>query len=355
MPHAICYDQECVDLSRFPLETKIWRYDNKYYESTRPFPWFKLQTRFPFQLYNHVILVHSEHNSQSIAKTQGSGYIPVHWLCHALISRDWFRYAEYDPKLRIKNSNDSCVFLVYNRAWSGSREYRLKFAEMLVSYGLLDSCVTSLSFYDQNIHYTNHRWQNSDLRTNLAFEKFFRPNQTTSNHSADYTSTDYQSTSFEIVLETWFDSEKNHLTEKTFRPIAAGQPFILASTPHSLDYLRRYGFQTFAPWIDESYDSVKDPLARLQAITFEMRRLLALSAREFSTVMRGCREIADHNKDRFFSQDFHQQVTDELATGMRQAIAKARAGASTDNFMKWASNQQSIPDIRPILQELNLA
>jgi hypothetical protein len=48
------------------------------------------------------------------------------------------------------------------------------------------------------------------------------------------------------------------LTEKALRPIACGQPFILAATPGSLQYLRSYGFKTFSGYIDETYDTIQE-------------------------------------------------------------------------------------------------
>lgn len=355
LPHALCHDQECLDGTEFALTSHKWGdKGKKWYPAARPYPWFKMKTDLPYQLYNHVILVHSERNSEMIARAEQSGYIPVHWLCHAMVSLDWYRYAKHDPMLKVVCDHKPNIFLIYNRAWTGSREYRLKFAEMLVDARLLDSSVTSLAFVDQNVHYSDHPVTNQIWQTNTEFEKFFRPNTSPSSASADYTHTDYSSAAIEVVLETWFDSEKNHLTEKTFRPLAVGQPFMLVSTAHSLAYLRSYGFETFAPWINETYDTITDPWVRMQAIILEMKRLQKLNRDDFHSVIKNCNRIAQRNKARFFSPEFEQQVIDELREGMISAIAQCRAGASMDHYEMWAQDQPDPPDISQIARELEL-
>ena len=354
LPLALCHDQECIDPAAWPLKNHWWHFDNKWYKSPVYYPWFKNRTDQPYQLYNHVILVHSETNSQIISKSAEYGYVPVHWLCHAVISQDWYRFAEHDPSLAIDTANPPYQFLIYNRAWSGSREYRLKFAEMLVQSGLIDSCLTSLAMKENDLHWSQYRCSNPVWQTQLDIGKFFQPNESLSSASADYQQDDYNRTAIEVVLETWFDDQKNHLTEKTFRPIAVGQPFILASTPRSLQYLRSYGFETFCPWIDESYDLVDDAMARLQAITREMLRLQSMPQMEFEKVRQNCRNIALRNKQRFFSNEFFQQVIAELRDGMTHAIAQCKQGVSTHNWDLWADQQTDPPDVSHIARDLGL-
>lgn len=88
-------------------------------------------------------------------------------------------------------------------------------------------------------------------------------------------------TYFEIVTETWFtDSSNLYLTEKTVRPIIRFQPFIHVGSPKLLASLRKMGFQTFSPYIDESYDNINDPYQRIELIFREINRLCAMSIHE---------------------------------------------------------------------------
>ena len=55
----------------------------------------------------------------------------------------------------------------------------------------------------------------------------------------------------------WFDHMR-HLSEKTYRNISYGLPFVLISQKNSLKHLQEFGFKTFDCFIDESYDSMED-------------------------------------------------------------------------------------------------
>lgn len=55
----------------------------------------------------------------------------------------------------------------------------------------------------------------------------------------------------------YFD-EMLHLSEKTWRNISYGMPFVLLSHKNSLREIRRLGFKTFDTLIDESYDEMDD-------------------------------------------------------------------------------------------------
>lgn len=60
-----------------------------------------------------------------------------------------------------------------------------------------------------------------------------------------------------IVLETHYDADQSggaFLTEKTFKPIKHGQPFVIAGPAGSLAALRALGYRTFDHAIDNSYD-----------------------------------------------------------------------------------------------------
>lgn len=86
---------------------------------------------------------------------------------------------------------------------------------------------------------------------------------------------------FEIVTETYFLNEETlNITEKTIKPMLRFQMFIIVGSPHTLSTLRDLGFQTFAPYIDETYDTMTDPVQRFACIMKEIDRLCNLSIDE---------------------------------------------------------------------------
>ncbi len=279
---------------------------------------FNLKLALTGHLYQvPVILVHSEQRSNNLQRYQSCDFIPVYWWSHALLARDWFRYAEIDPSLNFRHATKD--FLIYNRAWSGTREYRLKFAEMLIENNLHNMCHMGFNPND-NGNYKDHQFVNRAFqidRNNL--ENYFHLNTLPSTASADYVRLDYQSTEIEVVLETLFDDDRLQLTEKILRPIACGQPFMLVGTQGSLKYLRDYGFETFGNLIDEHYDTVVNPAERLDAVVTEMKRITNLPAQEKSKLFYDMRTIAQRNKELFFSKQWQQHIVDEYKTNFANA------------------------------------
>jgi len=264
--------------------------------------------------HNQSLLLHSEMHSQDVKWFEQHYSIGVYWWSHAVIARDWFRHAKVDvaltkPKLVQKE------FLIYNRAWSGLREYRIKFTELVLEHNLQDQCRLTFNPTDDGKYWLEHKFSNSEFVPNRKdLDQYFCPTTVAASASADYNNLDYTQTAIEVVLETVFDDTKWHLTEKTLRPIACGHPFILVSTPGSLQYLKRYGFQTFGKYIDESYDSIQDPVQRLEAVATLMQSITNLSDQQRQTLHDQLASVCKFNKDRFFSNEFFNQVVDEFKT-----------------------------------------
>jgi hypothetical protein len=247
-----------------------------------------------------------------------SELIPIYYWSHAVIARDWFRYAEH---ANFKKQSQK-TFLIYNRAWTGTREYRLKFTDLLIENNLVDHCKTFFHpiDIDTNTNYLDFSFVNSLWKPKNLLHTFLPGKQVSADASADFDIDDYNSTKIEVVLETLFDDNRLHLTEKILRPIACRQPFILAAAHGSLDYLKEYGFKTFDTVWDESYDKIVNPQKRLQAIIDLMTHIANLSAKDKKNLLIRADKIVSYNQSRFFSHDFFQQVTNELKTNLDQAF-----------------------------------
>jgi len=336
VPAMICHDQEPLDYNYYSESDMI-----NFVKNSCPFitnsPEFEIYMKIcvktakelrlriigPPSVYDLTLILHSEKNSNEVLKYQSNAFVPVYLWSHAIIARDWFRYAEIDPLL--KNKSITKDFLVYNRAWSGVREYRLKFTELIVNYDLAEKCKMSFSDTDQNYHYQSHQFKNPTLSiSRFDLEDFFENNLTPSSASADYAAEDYQTCGIEIVLETLFDDTRWHLTEKILRPIACGQPFILVSTPGSLKYLQSYGFQTFENIINEGYDNIQDPAQRLVAIVDLMKSIATMPGAQKEIMYKKMQEVCEHNHKRFFSNEFQQQVILEYQQNLNQGITEIK-------------------------------
>lgn len=72
-----------------------------------------------------------------------------------------------------------------------------------------------------------------------------------------------------IVLETLFDADQSNgafLTEKTYKCIKFGQPFVIVGPAHILAALRQDGYRVFDHVIDNSYDTIEDNNLRWSAL-----------------------------------------------------------------------------------------
>ena len=303
---------------------------------------------FP-NIYDSALLIHSERRSQNVELYRKDNFIPVYYWSHAVIARDWFRYGEHVKQ----NKSVKKKFLIYNRAWSGTREYRLKFADHLVRLALPLHCQMRCNPIDSelNIHYNLHHFKNPAWRPNNVIEQYFPITDATSSYSADFDLNDYESTDIEVVLETLFEDHRLHLTEKILRPIALGQPFILAATHGSLEYLRRYGFKTFGHVWDERYDLETNPEYRLIAITDLMRKIANWNSTTRKQKIAQAREIAEYNRQHFFSEKFMNLILEELCTNLSEAFIKLEETNTGSKFIGWRKELAKVPELRNFITQ----
>jgi hypothetical protein len=106
----------------------------------------------------------------------------------------------------------------------------------------------------------------------------------------------YRDTSFSIVCETHFTNDVLFVSEKVWKPIVNGHPFVIVGTPATLAYLRSLGFQTFTPFIDESYDAIIDNGERMQALLAEIDRLGTLDDNGRAAMLHQMQSVVEHNE-----------------------------------------------------------
>jgi len=104
-----------------------------------------------------------------------------------------------------------------------------------------------------------------------------------------------------IVLETHFDADQSggaFLTEKTFKPIKHGQPFVIVGPPGSLQALRDLGYRTFDHVIDNSYDLVKDHTQRWMSL---LKTIKHINNQNMHAWFELCRPDIEHNQQHFLA------------------------------------------------------
>jgi len=109
-----------------------------------------------------------------------------------------------------------------------------------------------------------------------------------------------------IVLETHFDADGSggaFLTEKTFKPIKFGQPFIIVGAAGSLQALRDLGYRTFDHAIDNSYDTEINNTQRWVKIKSAIAQIKQQNMAQWFA---SCIDDALHNQQVFLSSKYNR-------------------------------------------------
>jgi hypothetical protein len=110
----------------------------------------------------------------------------------------------------------------------------------------------------------------------------------------------YANSYFHLVTETFFGPNV-FLSEKIFKPISNLQPFLVFGDYLTLAELRRLGFKTFEPFIDESYDLEKEPEKRVLLLEKELLKLKNMSIEELHNWYYSITDILLYNQKHIYS------------------------------------------------------
>jgi hypothetical protein len=92
----------------------------------------------------------------------------------------------------------------------------------------------------------------------------------------------YQNSRFTLVQETEMQTHTSRYTEKTLKAITVGSPFIIAGNYKCIERIRKDGFLTFHPYINESYDQEKEMPKKINMILREVDRLCSMKDCEWN-------------------------------------------------------------------------
>jgi hypothetical protein len=115
-----------------------------------------------------------------------------------------------------------------------------------------------------------------------------------------------------VVTETYIDENWDpFFTEKIFKPLAYGHPFLVHSSAGALRLLRRLGFETFPEIFEESYDEIESPQMRFEHILLEIQRLCDRSLDDLQDVYQRLIPKLQHNQQ-VFREHLPRQYTREI-------------------------------------------
>lgn len=105
----------------------------------------------------------------------------------------------------------------------------------------------------------------------------------------------YVDTYFSVVSETVFKTDCSFRTEKIWKPIMIGHPWIAVANRGFLRDMHNLGFRSFGHLIDESFD-LMDHDQRLDRIMTVVEDLVR---QDLDSWLVECREVCEHNQQRF--------------------------------------------------------
>jgi hypothetical protein len=114
-----------------------------------------------------------------------------------------------------------------------------------------------------------------------------------------------------VITESVGDYPYPYFTEKTWKAIVAGRPFMLVGAKGSLSKLQEFGFKTFSHWWDEGYDQLPKVVDRIESIVKTLSTFSSLSNTELQDLNTEIMPILKHNQQHL--KVFTQQNLDNIA------------------------------------------
>lgn len=230
-----------------------------------------------------------------------------------VISDNWFAPDTFRNLKRKTRAFDASkiekTFLCFNRHFNNFREHFVRdlMNEELVNKGYVSLCsataeeVEVLSNPDTYFDWASRALDRENYaRGALEFVKRLPltvdTNNFSHNHVRTVTPEFYNKTLLSLITETWVHNDTIFITEKTYKAMQLLHPFIILGNPGTLTELRKQGFRTFAPLINEEYDNEPILEKRKNLILKELHRLSSMTIEQQQLLAVELHEIAKHNK-----------------------------------------------------------
>jgi hypothetical protein len=269
----------------------------------------------------HIIT--SEYNSANVEYIKHTyGFNPHYYFFHGWAALDWFR--GYNRSFLMPHPEHRTItktFIAPNRIIAGQREHRLLMLYHMFKNNLHNNWIScpekcpaeNVSVYHVASQLTHLYPDIESVFGKTSFPRCFPGESDSPMHSYRLSLFDQSAESLlYVVTETVATGQRQHLTEKIFKPICLNMPFVVVGTAGSLDYLRRYGFKTFGDLWDESYDTEIDDVYRIEKIGQILKDLDQLTMQEKQQIFKQASVITQHNFDHFYGGGFENILWAEL-------------------------------------------
>ena len=254
---------------------------------------------------------------------------PFYYFFHGWAALDWYR--GYDRTFLItpwQHRKIKKTFFSANRIIGGLRQHRVLMLYHFEKLGLMHNWISASSVCPAEQtsigiiaeHYKTQYPDIVDTVNGMDLPRLFPGEDVPRMSSCWLDQFDLCAESLVYhVTETVYTGRRLQLTEKSFKPIALGMPFVLSATAGSLAYLRSYGFKTFGDFWDESYDLETDDFVRAEKVAAVLKKLDDMSESDKQQLFQACWPIIEHNWNWFYKGGLESVLWIEL-TGMLESI-----------------------------------
>jgi nucleoside-diphosphate-sugar epimerase len=208
--------------------------------------------------------------------------------CHPIsIFDSWVDYRLLKNEIVNFEPTDEKYFLLsYNR---NPRPHRIHLVNQLIKNDLFDKGKISLGKFDPHGEY-----EELSKMTPIEIDRTLDINW-----AANIELSDHKSTFISLVTETLIDTSILFMSEKIWKPIVAGHPFIVLGNVNTLSYLKDLGYKTFDKWIDESYDLEPDHHKKIDMVVAELNKFKTKSIQELIDIRKEMYDTCLFNREKF--------------------------------------------------------
>lgn len=244
-------------------------------------------------------------------------------------------YEEFTPDL-FKNIDTSKNFISLNR---GARYHRLYlvaslYARGLDEYGQISFLSSTLAVpnncsindlivydYEKDVNYQKvclglEKYQSVKLAVSQDLYDIYK--KSTNDNLANFKLSlqdKYRNSYIEFVSETSYNETSFNITEKTLHFIYGCNYPIMISSPGTVAFLRNMGIDMFDDTIDHSYDSILDPVLRINEAIDRNLRVLTMDKTELHSKWESDKyrmeqniSFAKNNLSKFYKDRFFEQL-----------------------------------------------
>ena len=127
----------------------------------------------------------------------------------------------------------------------------------------------------------------------------------------------FRDTYFSLVTETVFNYPYSFRTEKIWKPVAIGHPFIAVANCGFYQDLHNIGFKTFGHVIDESFDTIENSQDRIERIATIVEDLCK---QDLASFYKECYNVCKYNQQHY--TEYRHRVPRELPEQFQHFIEK---------------------------------